>query len=49
MKTTMTYFVALLIAALSASALAMPCGQSHQRDQPIPGAIQSMRLHTALT
>jgi hypothetical protein len=31
MKTTMTFFVTLLLAALSASALAMPCGQGRQR------------------
>jgi len=49
MKTTMTFFAALLVAALSASALAMPCRQSPQAEEVIPSNSQSVRLNVAQT
>ncbi|WP_170826310.1 hypothetical protein [Pseudomonas syringae] len=47
MKTTLTFFAALLVAALSASALAMPCGQNRQDEEVIPGNSQLVRLNVA--
>jgi hypothetical protein len=49
MKTTMTFFAALLVAALSASALAMPCRQNPQAEEVIPNKSQSVRLNVAQT
>ncbi|WP_426114825.1 hypothetical protein [Pseudomonas sp. DSP3-2-2] len=47
MKTTMTFFAALLVDALSASALAMPCGQNRQAEEVMPSNSQSVRLNVA--
>jgi hypothetical protein len=46
MKTTMSFFAALLLAALSASALAMPCNQNRQTEDPGPGSTR-VPLHVA--
>lgn len=47
MKTTLTFFVALLAAALSASALAMPCGQNRQAEEVVPSKSELVRLNVA--
>lgn len=47
MKTTLTFFVALLVAALSASALAMPCGQNRQAEEVVPSKSELVRLNVA--
>ncbi|EPJ87621.1 MULTISPECIES: hypothetical protein [Pseudomonas] len=47
MKTTMTFFAALLVAALSASALAMPCGQNRQTEEVMPSNNEWVRLNVA--
>jgi hypothetical protein len=47
MKTTLAFIFTLLLAAISASALAMPCAQKAGALQEVQDARHQVRLHVA--
>jgi hypothetical protein len=49
MKTLLTFFAALLLGAISASALAMPCGERQHGDETLHNSQAQVRLHVAMS